>query len=393
MAITDWLDYYEQKQGFVNLLCCNNIPNWMEVTSSTHRIGNVDSISNQIFGENMILFHQDNSGRIGFLHNINNIQNQDSSFNQNEPRIAALSGFSQPTPVVIKNSEISKISKLKTPTFEDIMEANNEQEFLNLQAGDNGFNFDNLNFLILPSFLWTSVITNTDKSPFAVLSAIKTATNEFIEKHADDERFVTEGLLRKLGKIFQFCWLVAKKKIPSLPFSIAIEGTDDDIWNWSKIYIDQRIRPATNTQNNTNHQANNALNMENHLQFINDFVGQSFDHLKALQSDASSNKKSFESIFDPFKTMILNASATNREIAAAEPSEMLSKIIKAKAGIAQLMLIEDMTSRGCSVQVDNALLETYKLVTSFEIFKINQATSHSSPFQRSHYPTIPPQMH
>ena len=272
MAITDWLEYYEQKQGFANLLCCNNIPNWMEVTSSTQRNGNIDSISNQIFGENIILFHQDNSGRIGFLHNINNIQNQDITFNQSEPRIVALSGFSQPTPVVIKNSEISKISKLKTPSFEDIMGANNEQEFLSLQAGDNGFNFDNLNFLILPSFLWTTVITSRDKSPFAVLSSIKTATNEFIEKHTDDERFVTEGLLSKLGKIFQFCWLVAKKKIPSLPFSIAIEGTDDDVWNWSKMYINQRTRPATTTQHNNNPLATNTTNIENHLQFINDFV-------------------------------------------------------------------------------------------------------------------------
>jgi hypothetical protein len=251
--------------------------------------------------------------------------------------VVALDGFkrTKATPVLINTTSILAEIEINALTFTRIGVISDKESLTNLEAPTNNpQKFKSLPFIMLPPFLWETIINIEDKSPANVFMESSKTIKNFIDKHKENEQ------LNKVTKItcsnlLTFLWAATNNIMTSITFLPS--GDDTKIQKWCHNRHLLCIKQETTPTPTTNIQ-------EDELQCISEAIELSQTSLsESISAQSSAEKKGFSKLDESVKNLILNASAPNCKIAAGEPSVQCKTFFKQSShGNARLNFIRTL---------------------------------------------------
>ena len=348
--ITSWSSYYTAFSN-ENVAANANSESFMEISlPKANTLDIVKEISNDN-GDSILLFFSKDLEKFHLLHSISDLG---STNLRREPLLVALDGFgSNAIPIIININSISKDISKHAPTFTRLSTITEVDNLSLLEApSQNPQRFKHLQFILLPPFLWQATIELEDKSPSNLFQTILKSIDVFIEENKEDNEL---NIINKktFNNLLTFIWATEKGFIDSLDFHPV--GDNPRVQEWLK------ARHQACIKNNLPR----ALTPTRELNQISEALETSLLQLRTSQSnqdkDLTENQtstKGFKKCDEMVKCLIFNASAPNREIAAASPSVECEKFYKQPShGSAKLYFVRTMRHKyNCEVEVEAGVI-------------------------------------
>ena len=208
-------------------------------TSSSDRDSVISSLSKDK-GDSILLFYCSATKSLKSIHSVMDVGNT-TWFPDN--LLVALDGFSRPsaTPVLLDIDSMLVESELEIPTVNRLVAVKMGEDFKNLDVSRSAGKFKSLPFIVVPPFLWETVMKIGNKEFDTVFMEILKEIDNFIkrnEKNAD----LNSISRTTCGNLLTFIWCSAKGEIPSI--RLIPSGDNEMILNWCNIRHSNCIESA-----------------------------------------------------------------------------------------------------------------------------------------------------
>ena len=185
-------------------------------------------------------------------------------------------------------------------------------------------------FIVIPPFLWSCVMSSTEKSPEALFIRMNKCIKDFVDenKEVDELKSISKTTC---GNIYKFLWAASKELFPSA--KILSSGDNEEVSKWCddchSICISKVISPPSPEKDCLSEvlEASRLLSTEP----------------PTSTSSESSDKKGFMKLDKAVRNMILNTLSSNSEIQAGAPCPACENFFRQSShGSAKLSFIRSM---------------------------------------------------
>ena len=312
--------------SYLNVLSVSTVvPNQAFLTT-------IDSLSKDK-GDWILMYYCSITKAMKIIHSVENIGNT-SWFNA--PLIVAQDGFakSKSTPVLLDLDSLLNGKEIDVPSQANILAVTSKDEFLALDVSTRGgrMKMNSFPFMLLPPLLWDTIILLVDCSPARVFEAFLARIESFIAENKENKK-LNSIEKQNFVLIFQFLWANSKLLWDSI--CIIPSGDDSMVESWSMCRHNMCIC-LTPTQTS---QVDPDANLAKISEAIEAFQNALSSKISA-SSDEITKKKGFSKLDSSVKNMILNASASDPEIAPGAPCKSCEDFFKQSSrGSARLSFI------------------------------------------------------
>jgi hypothetical protein len=389
-SFNTWSELYLNKaEAFI----CNSSKNAKAILEqTTPDIFEINKAASIITNEKIsIIIAIDDNNCIFSFHQTNDLQ---AGLNFEERKIVALDGFNTSSASILKfiPSSISKTVDEQVPSVQTLIDISSTEEFIELEEKEDDEIYTGYPFMIIPAFLWKFFIENNGKPAKEIFIHLKQLIRDFRDEYENKEGFTVRDIMTDCKNLYQFLWLAKEGKVP--PISIIPIRDDEETKIWAE-QIHSNFIKNSSTRNNNNGNFDEFMNRQ-HAELtgslIANQIGEHFKSSNLLSSSEEKGKKKFEKLPSSLKQLILNASATSLEIAAAEPCESCINFISAdSAATAKMQLIDFLEGLNCRVEVDqgtisnlyrgNFLRNNPDSPSNFSFFSFRKKSIHSNPIK------------
>ena len=290
--------------------------NYMKVSEiGKDKIETINRMTNDK-GDSLLLYFSNISKTIRVIHSPSSLGNNNLN---PETLVVALDGFDDSAiPVIFDPETLFQETSLDAPTLTRLLAVDTADDLTLVEAPtNNATKFESLPFVIIPPFLWETLISETDKSPENIFLATKRRMSTFEEDNKDDDKL--KDATKECRFLLLFLWAATKDLLPHL--TISAPGDEKKVWDWAKtrhtlcLPAKQQALPPPQDSSSI------SRALESSLSRFPEMISSSF-------INEESKKKGFEKLDSAAKNLILNASAPNEEIAAGAPSNECAKFYK-----------------------------------------------------------------
>lgn len=286
-----------------------------KVNEHTDSILDISSLSDDIIskinnftsskGDPILMYYSMVLSSIEFLHNISDISSTNWS---RQPVLVALNGCISICTilVIIELDSLFDVTETDAPTLTLLLSVVDQEFFDSTVAPDtHPQQFHHLLSILLPPFLWKTACDLKDGSPGSVFLAFLKCINKFIEANEDGETL--NGVSqRTCSNVYTFLWASSKEKVSSISIILAVDNTTFDQWTHTR--HPQCLAPQEQLGVQQPHIHHHGFHQ------IAEAIKLQSASILASQSDKM--KKGFNKLDSAMRTLIQNASSTNREIAS-----------------------------------------------------------------------------
>ena len=280
-------------------------------TPSEDHISKIQNlVSNR--GDSILMYYSSVSKSIQFLHNVTDIGSKNWS---RDPILVALNGLTRSTaiPVIIEIDSLFEATTINAPNFTRLSTISDRDSFNALEAPENHpQQFNHLPFVLLPPFLWQTACKTTEKSPDSIFLSFSNCIDSFIELHKNNDE-LNNVTKRTCTSIYTFLWAASQDEISSIRTLASVD--DDIIEKWAKLRHSQCLQRTTVQT----FQPRQEIQQNDFNKIAEAIELQSATILASSSSESS--KKGFSKLDKSTQTLILNAAASNKEIAAGSAPE------------------------------------------------------------------------
>ena len=267
-------------------------------------------------GDSLLLYFSNISKSIRVIHSPSSLGNNNLN---PDTMVVALDGFEDSAiPVIFDTEALFQETSLDAPTLTRLLAVDTIDDLNLVEAPtNNATKFDSLPFIVVPPFLWETIMTEPDKTPEKLFLATKQRMATFDEdnKNVDNLKNATKDT----RFLLLFLWAATKDLIPHL--IISPPGDEKKVWNWAKTRHTLCLPPQRQALPPPQDSSSISRVLESSLSRFPEMISSSF-------MNEESRKKGFDKLDSAAKCLILNASAPNEEIAAGAPSEECAKFYK-----------------------------------------------------------------
>ena len=369
MTSNNWKDYFITKSNTIN--CTNySAELFKEVSSPNNDKNGILSRLSSDKGDSILIYFSKISKSIQLLHSITDLGNNNID---PQPKLVALDGFknNSAVPVQIDLDSLFTDISVHAPKFERLQAIKDADELITIEAPrTNPTKFKHLPFVLLPPFLWELFITNEDKSSSSLLLNLIPKLKEIEELYKDNED--SNQVADHCTHIAHFLWATNKNMVTSV--SVAPPGDNESVLNWSKsrhALIFPTISQIPSCQTISNDKQS--------FDSLSQVIEKSFQNFPGSETTEKTSK-GFMKLHDSTKNLILNASAQNSAIAAAEPCDDCAMFFKTSShGTARMFLLKSLENKfGCNVSITQGVIMNIYNGNFLRAF--DESPSNFSPF-------------
>ena len=310
----------------------------------------VKSISNLVSNKvSIVCFFSSPTSSMNFIHSTADLE---GGILAQSSKVVALNGFgNNGFPVIINNSCISKIVDQQVPKLDALIQMESKEAVNGLALEDVDSEILSTHpFMLVPPFLWKTVMELQDRSPSSLLLATLKGISDYASSDDNVDGITLVNLQSMCTRLLQFLWLSEKSIMTNL--FVYPPSDDKEVISWSRFKHEQCINQRQNQTIVTQPtQTPNEPSIEATL------LKSSLEQYAKLAS-SDPKKKSFDKLHAPVRNMILNASSSNNEIMAGAPSEDCTDFFKAPtAGEATEIFLNSMEYKwSCNIQLQPGVI-------------------------------------
>ena len=312
-----WRDYFTSLAK-ANLDANTSCSTYMSASSIGNSITDTINKMTSDNGDSLLLFSSTISNSLRVIHSPFSLGNSNL---HPETLMVALDGLHDSAiPIIFHPGKLFQETSLDAPTLTRLLSVDTKDDLKVLEAPtNNATKFDCLPFIILPPFLWEMFLQENDKSPESLFLATKLKITQFEDENKDNDQF--QDVAKDCNFLLLFLWATTKDLIPNI--EISPPGEEMRVWDWARnrhnsclpVQINATVPPPQDSS------ASISRALESSLSRFPEIISNSFQN-------EESKKKGFDKLDSAARTLILNASAPNEEIAAGAPSEECAKFFK-----------------------------------------------------------------
>jgi hypothetical protein len=369
MITTTWKDYFIGKGN--KITNSNDSAELFKEVSipSTDRNGILSRLSSDN-GNSILIYFSKISKSIELLHSITDLGSNNIV---PESKLVALIGLktNKATPVQIDLDSLFDDVSVHTPRYDRFKTVTDADQLLTLEPPrTNPDQFKHLPFVLLPPILWEMFILSEDRSVAALFLKLIPKLKEIEENNKDNDE--TNEIASSCVHIAQFLWAANKNLISSV--SVAPTGDNECVLDWATTRHSISL-----PQQPVSHPSHGPPDDRQSIESLSQVISKSFQGFPGSDTSEKS-PKGFAKLHESTRNLILNASAQNNEIAAAEPCEDCALFFKTNShGTARLFILKSLENKfGCNVSIAQGVI--MNIYNGNFLRSFDESPSNFSPF-------------